>query len=104
MSAAELLTKLATHGITLEIDGGTLRYHAVEGALTPELRERIKAHQAELLTYLTKDAANTIADPVGPCPGGSNASDSPTPAEGRREAAFMMLAQGPRYYPRRGRR
>ncbi|MDQ3730680.1 MAG: hypothetical protein M3329_01625 [Pseudomonadota bacterium] len=73
MSAAELLTDLALHGITLETDGGTLRYYAVEGALTPAVREQIKAHKPELLAYLSKTAANTIADPAAPCPECSNA-------------------------------
>ena len=68
MSAAELLTDLGLHGITLEVDGTNLRYYAVEGALTRELREQIKAHKPELLVYLTKDAANTIANPAGLCP------------------------------------
>src|SRR5215217_3476161 len=68
MSAVELLTECALHGIRLEAEGNTLRYHATEGTLTPELRERIKAHKSELLTYLNKEAANTIVDRGSLCP------------------------------------
>jgi hypothetical protein len=68
MRAAELLSDLASHGITLEADGRTLRYYATEGALTPKLRERIKAHKGELLADLTKDTANMITNLIGPCP------------------------------------
>jgi hypothetical protein len=47
MSAAELLTDLTSRGITLEVDGTDLRYYAVESAMTPRLREQIKAQKAE---------------------------------------------------------
>ena len=79
MSAAELLTDLAPHGITLDADGKNLRYYAAEGALTPVLRERIKTHKTELLVYLTKDAANQITDP----------------AEKKRRKVLSMLADNP---------
>jgi hypothetical protein len=71
MSPAELLNECASHGITLEADGGTLRYHTNEGALTPALREKVKAHKAELLAYLNRETdsrQHTIPDPAGLCP------------------------------------
>ena len=64
MSAAELLTDLASHGITLDADGKNLRYYAAEGALTPVVLERIKANKAELLTHLNRGGANTIVYPA----------------------------------------
>lgn len=79
MSAAALLADLASHGITLEIDGINLRYYAVQGALTPKRREQIREHTLELLTCLARHTENRLTDP----------------AETRRQAVLDMLAENP---------
>ncbi len=66
MSITNLLSDFRARGIRLTAEGERLTYGAPAGALTPELREKIKAHKAELLATLNQQAANT--DPAGLCP------------------------------------
>ncbi len=53
MSADELLIELKARGVSLEVDGDRLRVDAPKGAVTPELREALAAHKAEVLALLT---------------------------------------------------
>ncbi|MDD2764700.1 MAG: amino acid adenylation domain-containing protein [Opitutaceae bacterium] len=53
MSLALLLDDLTERRIELRVENGRLRYKAPEGALTPELRERIGAHKEALLRHLS---------------------------------------------------
>ena len=52
MTAAALLAELGDRGIELWAEGERLRFRAPAGAMTPELRERIRARRAELLARL----------------------------------------------------
>jgi len=52
MTPSELLNTLARLGVTLKPQGTRLHYRAPRGTLTPELREILGYHKAELLRYL----------------------------------------------------
>jgi hypothetical protein len=52
MSATELLAVTKAAGIALNVVGDRLRYSASKGALTPELRDAMARHKAELLILL----------------------------------------------------
>ncbi|MEW6212388.1 MAG: hypothetical protein AB1631_28945 [Acidobacteriota bacterium] len=54
MTATELLTNLQQKGIRLEARGDRLRY-APASAVTPELREVLAAHKAQLLALLKEE-------------------------------------------------
>lgn len=52
MTAQHILSELVRRGVTLQAtERGTLRFSPV-GAVTPELKEAIKQHKAELLSLL----------------------------------------------------
>ncbi|QBS37116.1 hypothetical protein E1B22_03775 [Thermaerobacter sp. FW80] len=55
MTAAALLTELRRRGVEVWADGDRLCYRAPRGALTPELREAVRAHKGELLAVLRSD-------------------------------------------------
>lgn len=52
----ELLAQLATHDIKLWLKEGRLNVSAPPGVLTPELRNQLAAHKAELLALLQQQA------------------------------------------------
>ncbi len=64
MTAAEVLTTCREAGIRLEAAGDRLRYEAPSGTLTPELRDTLTRHKAELLSLLTPERFVTLA-PTG---------------------------------------
>lgn len=77
MSAPEILSLLAAHGLTVRPrSDGNLEVWP-RSALTDELRALIKAHKAELLEALAGDA---LPDPA---------------AEARRQRVLAMLAERP---------
>jgi len=47
-----LIERLKAQGITLQVQGGSLRVHAAVGALTPEIRELLRTHSADLAREL----------------------------------------------------
>ncbi|HUV05824.1 MAG TPA: hypothetical protein VMX94_12035 [Armatimonadota bacterium] len=47
-----LIERLKAQGIRLELQGGSLRVHAAVGALTPEIRELLRTHSAQLAREL----------------------------------------------------
>lgn len=57
MSAAALLAELRRRDVQLQALGGELRCSAPTGALTPELRERLRQHKADLLVLLSSAQA-----------------------------------------------
>lgn len=59
MNVAALLGQLMSRDIRLTAEGGQLRVSAPPEALTPELREALRARKAEILEFLRK--AETIA-------------------------------------------
>ena len=59
MSAAALLSELRRRDIQLRAEGSELRCSAPSGALTPELREQLRAYKADLLALIA--CAQTIA-------------------------------------------
>jgi hypothetical protein len=68
MSAAELLADFSHRGIQLRAEGERLSYDAPKGVMTPADLEQLRKHKSELLAHLKCEAANTVADPDGPCP------------------------------------
>ncbi|ANS63556.1 amino acid adenylation enzyme/thioester reductase family protein [Streptomyces lincolnensis] len=66
MSAAELVSHLATAGVELWEEDGRLRFRAPQGALTDELRERLSADRDAVLAHLR----DPFAEPLVPDPDG----------------------------------
>ncbi len=73
MSAAELLAGFSRRGIQLRAEGERLSYDALQGVMKAADLEQLRKHKSELLAYLNREAANTIADPDGSCPDCGNA-------------------------------
>lgn len=48
MTPQELLAELEQRGVKLTVAGDKLRYDAPAGALTPELKEALRQHKAEI--------------------------------------------------------
>ncbi|GHG98886.1 non-ribosomal peptide synthetase [Streptomyces lanatus] len=66
MSAAELVSELAAVGVELWEEDGRIRFRAPQGALTEELRERLRADRDAVLVYLR----DPFAEPLVPDPDG----------------------------------
>ena len=66
MTTVELLTTCRQAGIHLEAAGDKLRYEAPPGTLTPELRDTLTHHKAELLTLLTRQFVTLRNGPTLP--------------------------------------
>ncbi|MGC9539621.1 amino acid adenylation domain-containing protein [Streptomyces sp. UG1] len=66
MSAAELVSELAAVGVELWEEDGRIRFRAPQGALTEELRERLRADRDAVLAYLR----DPFAEPLVPDPDG----------------------------------
>ena len=77
-SAPEVVTAAGADGIALTADTGRIKAQPAS-KLTSDLRQRIKAHKPELLSYLTRHAETMIADP----------------AETKRREVLDMLAENP---------
>jgi hypothetical protein len=54
MSTGALLAELKRLGVEIEADGDRLRYAGPEGAISPELIGRLKAHKADLIAVCGK--------------------------------------------------
>lgn len=52
MSAVALLNEIRAAGIAVNVDGDRLHVEARHGTITPELRDRMKAHKPELVAIL----------------------------------------------------
>ena len=59
MSIAEFLSELRRRDVEVAIDGDELRCSARAGALTPELRDRLKERKTDILDFLRQ--AKTLA-------------------------------------------
>ncbi len=57
MIDADLLSRIAAAGIKLRLDGDAVRFSAPKGALTPELRDELKARKDDLRDFLRRTAA-----------------------------------------------
>lgn len=57
MSASALLAELRRRDVRVQALGGELRCSAPAGALTPELRERLRQHKSDLLVLLSSAQA-----------------------------------------------
>ncbi|WP_063806628.1 non-ribosomal peptide synthetase [Streptomyces regalis] len=66
MSAAELVSELAAAGVELWEEDGRIRFRAPQGALTEELRERLRADRDAVLAHLR----DPFAEPLVPDPDG----------------------------------
>jgi len=65
--ADALLAEAHRRGIELWADGASLRYRAPPGALTPDLREALRATKAEVLRVLADAAARPPAPAASRC-------------------------------------
>ncbi len=81
MSAADLLAGFSRRGIQLRAEGERLSYDAPAGQLQASDLEELRSHKSELLAYLNREAANTFADPTGPCPDCGSGQSWQTPGE-----------------------
>ena len=54
MTLVELLSTLRARDINVWADGERLSYSAPSGALTPDIREELAKHKADLLTFLNE--------------------------------------------------
>lgn len=68
MKTVELMSHLRDLDIRLWLDGDRLRFSAPDGAMTPELREQLVAHKADIITFLreAKVAVQGAAPPIRP--------------------------------------
>jgi hypothetical protein len=72
VSAPEILSELHRCGVHLEALNGELRYRARKGALTPELRQAMALHKADLIKLLATPQRNPPTTGYGLCPGQQN--------------------------------
>jgi hypothetical protein len=69
VSTTEILSELQRRGVHLEALNGELRYRARKGALTPELRQAMALHKADLIRLLPTTQQATPTTGYGLCPG-----------------------------------
>ena len=70
MSAVEMiLAEIQKRGIRIEADGDLIRYEAPKGSLTPELREAMARHKADLISLLARTHGQASPTGHGLCPG-----------------------------------
>lgn len=60
MPATETIATLRSLGFALRLDGESLHVTGERGALTPELREQIKAHKAEIMRLICPRCGGTL--------------------------------------------
>jgi amino acid adenylation domain-containing protein len=58
MSLSPLIDELSRLGVTLRVDGAQLAINAPKGAITAELRDRLRHHKSELLRWLEQRAGD----------------------------------------------
>jgi amino acid adenylation domain-containing protein len=56
----ELLSYLQSKKVTLWVDGDNLRYRAPKEALTQEIKEKLRQHKAEILSFLNPSGMTSI--------------------------------------------
>ncbi len=59
MSVAELVADLAARGIELWLEGGRLRFRAPQGAMTPDLRDRLAQDKERVIAHLEAAASGS---------------------------------------------
>jgi hypothetical protein len=59
MNAFDLLVEIDRLGISIEVDGDTLRY---QGALTPEIKAQLQRHKTDILKYYTAPPPDDLSD------------------------------------------
>ncbi|HEU4325741.1 MAG TPA: condensation domain-containing protein, partial [Roseiflexaceae bacterium] len=64
MTTLELLARLRELGIKLWTEGDRLRFQAPKGALTPELRDALVEHKAEVIAFLHEASVATQEAPA----------------------------------------
>ena len=74
MTISDVIAKLQVQGVSLTADGDNLRWSAPDAWPTPERLEFLRAHKAEILTYLNniQSRDNCESKPAGSKPGGFN--------------------------------
>ncbi|MCV3216658.1 amino acid adenylation domain-containing protein [Plectonema radiosum NIES-515] len=69
MNLHSLLTDLSHRGVKLSANGNSLDIDAPKGVITPELRDSLAKHKAELLTLLQQNGTSTTSLPkIEPAP------------------------------------
>jgi len=58
----ELLKKLSSHNINIDVVAGQLKINAPKGVMTPELLNEIKTHKAELLDFIQKAVHDVVGE------------------------------------------
>lgn len=69
MTSAELVVDLSRLGVKLWVDGDQLRFKAPQGALTPELKARLREQKGELVNFLCRvreSLESSEAPPIRP--------------------------------------
>ncbi len=59
-----LLGRLRAEGVSLSVDGESLKCAAPPGVLTPELRAELTKHKAEILTFLKSSTSKTASKEI----------------------------------------
>jgi amino acid adenylation domain-containing protein len=79
-SVEMLLSKLRHSDVHVWVEGDRLRYRAPKGGLTPETLEQLRAHKADILTYLLEISRPTQSprSTIGHAPRGETLPLSPT--------------------------
>lgn len=60
MTSTSILNEAGAAGITLWLEGETLRYRGTRGALTADLLHRLKAHKPAILAALARTNADAL--------------------------------------------
>ncbi|RCX18353.1 amino acid adenylation domain-containing protein [Anaerobacterium chartisolvens] len=64
----ELLSRLRSLNVKLEVDGGRLRFHAPMGVLTPDLRDEIMLQKEDIIKFLKESKGTIQLPPIVPVP------------------------------------
>ena len=56
MTVSEILAELQSRGVTLQVEGDSLKCRGKQSALTPELLDIVRQHKGELLALLAPHA------------------------------------------------
>ena len=62
MTVEDVLTESRRLGIVLEAHGSTLRYRAPQGMLSPELKDALRHHKAQILALLRRQPERPVGD------------------------------------------
>ena len=87
MTLQMLLSRVASSGIKLWLDGEQLAVRAPKGTLTPELRLALAEHKEELMALLRRQAARALKSPI---PRGPESAAVPAPLSSGQERLWFL--------------